>query len=313
MITATDLKGIIVPVVTPVTENQAVDYEGLRRVVRHVLAGGVHGVFALGGTGNFCSFTAEERVEVTRTVVREVKGKVPVLVGCMDSSTRLVVRNVQLAWDAGADAVVVEPPFYYPCTDEEVIAHYYTVAQASRLPIVIYNVPAANKVNISVSLTRKLSEIPQIIGIKDSTSDFVYFQELLSAFSGSDFRVIQGQETLAGPSFLLGAHGAILAIGNVVPKLCVELYEAGRAGLLAKTRELQASLMTAFGILKPSGDDSASSHEVTVGSFFAGLECAMDILGICKKVTMAPYSPPSPAHYESVKQTLSRLGIVPGV
>ena len=124
MITADELKGIIVPIVTPVTEHDAVDLHGLRRVVRYVLNGGVHGVFALGGTGNFCSFTAEERFEVARTVVEEVGGRVPVLVGCMDSSTRLVVRNVRHAAEAGADCVVVEPPFYYPCTGEDVLSHY---------------------------------------------------------------------------------------------------------------------------------------------------------------------------------------------
>ena len=127
-----------------------------------------------------------------------------------------------MAAEAGADAVVVEPPFYYPCTEDDVISHYKAVAEVAQLPVVIYNIPEANKVDIDIQLTKKLAAISGVIGIKDSTSDFVYFQELLSAFSSSEFRLIQGQETLAGPSFLLGAHGAILSIGNVIPKLCVE-------------------------------------------------------------------------------------------
>jgi len=309
MINASELKGIIVPIVTPVTEDETVDYEGLRRVVHHVLDGGVHAIFALGGTGNFCSFTAEQRFEVARAVVQEVGGKVPVLVGAMDSSTPLVIRNAQLAGEAGADAVVVEPPFYYPCTNEDVVAHYSAVAAASDLPILMYNVPEANKVNIDLELTKKLADIPKVIGIKDSTSDFVYFQELLAAFAGSSFRLIQGQETLLSASFLLGAHGAIFGVSNIVPALSVQLYEAGIAGKIEETARLQAQIMSAFGLLKRQETDSVSGsyYSVTVASYMAGFECCLDILGLCKKVTTTPYSGPEPALYERARGVLADL------
>jgi dihydrodipicolinate synthase/N-acetylneuraminate lyase len=276
-----------------------------------VLDGGVHAIFALGGTGNFCSFTAEQRFEVARAVVREVGGKVPVLVGAMDSSTPLVIRNAQLAREAGADAIVVEPPFYYPCTEDDVLSHYRAVAEAAQIPVVIYNIPEANKVDIDVQLTKKLAAISGIIGIKDSTSDFVYFQELMSAFPGSGFRLIQGQETLAGPSFLLGAHGGILAIGNVIPKLCVELFEAGSAGKLKETSELQTRLVSIFGVCGKGGDDTISPdyYKVTVASFFTGLHCALDILGLCKRVVTLPFPTPSPSQYERVRGILAQTGV----
>jgi len=310
MINASDLKGIIVPVVTPVTEAETVDYEGLRRVVGHVLDGGVHAIFALGGTGNFCSFTAEQRFEVARAVVQEVGGKVPVLIGAMDSSTPLVIRNARLAGEAGADAIVVEPPFYYPCTNEDVVAHYSAVAAASDLPILMYNVPEANKVDIDLELTKKLAGIPKVIGIKDSTSDFVYFQELLAAFAGSSFSLIQGQETLLGASFLLGAQGAIFGVSNIVPALSVQLYEAGIAGKIEETVRLQAQIMSAFGLLKRQETDSVSGsyYSVTVASYMAGFECCLDVLGLCKKVTTTPYSGPEPALYERARDVLAKLG-----
>lgn len=313
MISAQDLKEIIVPIVTPVTEDDHVDFAGLRRVVRHVLAGGVHGVFALGGTGNFCSFTAEERFEIARAVVAEVKGQVPVLVGCMDASTRLVLRNVQQACAAGADAIVVEPPFYYPPSAEDLWVHFSAVAAASQVPIVLYNIPEANKVHLDVPLLRRLVTIPKIAGIKDSSSNFAYFQELLSTFPGGDFRLIQGQETLAGASFLLGAHGAILSIGNVVPKVCADLFEAGTAGNLERTQFLQAQLMAAFGILRQPGDDPAlvEHQPVTVASFFAGLQSAMQSLGLCQRVVTAPFQVPSAAQQERVKRTLASLELIP--
>ena len=116
--------------------------------------------------------------------MQETKEKGSVLIGCMDSSTPLAIKNVRLAARAGTDAVVVEPPFYYPCTDDEVVSHFSAVAQASALPLVIYNIPPANKINIMTALTERLSEVPGIIGIKDSTSDFIYLQQLLRAFPG---------------------------------------------------------------------------------------------------------------------------------
>lgn len=313
MMTADDLKGMIVPIVTPLTMDDKVDYEGLRSVTRHVLSGGVHAIFVLGGTGNFCSFTAEERFEITRTVVEEVNGRVPVLAGCMDSSTRLVIKNLKDAARAGADAAVVEPPFYYPSTNPEVITHFTDLAEASPIPLIIYNIPAANKTVIDIHLTRKLAAIPNIIGMKDSTSDFNYFQDLLTSFSGSPFKIIQGQETLAGQSFLLGADGGIIATGNVAPHLVVELYEAGKAGDTDKVRELQARLISIFSICRNYEGDSGptSYYTATVGSFFRGLHCAMNILGICQNLMTTPFDPPTQADFDRVRAKLVENGLVP--
>jgi dihydrodipicolinate synthase/N-acetylneuraminate lyase len=310
MITGQALRGITIPIVTPVTADNKVDHDGLRRVVRHVLDGGVHTVFALGGTGNFCSFTSQERIAITRTVAAEIRGRVPLMVGCMDSSTRLMVQNVTAAAEAGADVVVVEPPYYFPCTNEDVIEHFRTVAKASPVPIVIYNIPAANKVTIDVNLTRRLAEIPRIVGMKDSTSDFVYWQQLVDAFTGSDFALIQGQETLAGPSLLMGGHGAILAIGNVVPRLCVRLYEAAVARDLAAVTRLQGQLMDAFRIVERHEEGGAKGqyYGVTVASFFAGLEAALQALKLCDRVTTAPFHRPSAAVAQRVREILAGLG-----
>ena len=307
-----DLKGMCVPVVTPVDAKGGVDFDGLQKVVRYILDGGVQSIFTLGGTGNFPAFTAEQRFEIAQAVVQEVKGEVPVLVGCMDASTPLVIKNILLAAQAGADAVVVEPPFYFPCTDEEVITHFKAVADATDLPIVIYNIPAANKINITTALTVKLAEIPGIVGIKDSASDFICHQQLLRAFAGTDFLVIQGQEPLAGSSFLLKADGGILSIGNVVPKICAQLYQAGAAGKLEETNRLQAQLMLAYDIyrLPTPPTTSSAAYTATVGSFLAGLEAALDLLGICKHVVTVPYGAPTKADYERIKGILVKLGLV---
>lgn len=312
MITAGDLRGIIPPIVTPITSGGAVDPVGLRGVVRWVVDAGVNGVFTLGGTGNFASFGNDERREIARTVVEEVAGQVPVLVGCMDSNTRLVLRHAKVAAEAGADAIVVEPPFYYPCTDEDVLSHYNAVAEASAVPIVVYNVPSANKVHMSLSLIKELADMREVIGIKDSSLDFVLFQELVSAFSDSDFGVLQGMEEVAGPSFLLGASGAILMLANVFPGLCIRLYEAGVSGKVREVRDLQANLMSAFEMFKDYRGDACSNPrygKVTVSAVLSGLECALDVLGVCKRVTMAPWQAPSAADRQRAQEMIRSLGL----
>lgn len=310
---ANDLRGIIVPIVTPINSDESVDFEGLLRVVQYVLDGGVQAIFVLGGTGNFCSFTSDERFAVTQAVVRHVNGRVPVLVGAMDSTTRLMVRNAALAAKAGADALVVEPPYYYPPTPPEVIEHYRILAEATALPVIIYNIPEANKVNINLEMTKQLAAIPNIVGIKESSSNFVYFQSLVSAFADSSFRLIQGQETLAGPSFLFGAQAAILAIGNVVPQLAVQLYEAGIDGRLEETRYLHNQLQLAYSIChRPqTASNGETYYSATVSSFFGGLECALNLLGICHRVSPAPYPRPSEADYSRVRSILQKLQLLP--
>lgn len=310
MLNGNDLQGIIVPVVTPVTEDDRVDLRGLARVVEHVLAGGVHGVFVMGSTGNFTSFSPDERLEIARTVVQQVRGRVPVLVGCSDANTRTVLNHVRNAFEAGGDAIVLEPPFLFPCTDDDVLRHYRAVADRSALPIVIYNNPGDTKVNIHYGLTEKLAEHSRIIGIKDSSFDFVNFQALVRTFTGTRFAVLQGLEGLLGASFLIHAQGAILAMGNVVPRLCVRIYEAGRAGKIQETLELQKQLISLYEVLKYYGDDpqlSAFVGKETVSSFFGGLQCALDALGVCKQLVTLPYLPPSPNDYQRIRQILSNF------
>jgi dihydrodipicolinate synthase/N-acetylneuraminate lyase len=299
-ITSRNLRGIIPPVVTPVHRDETVDHEGLRRVVRRSLDGGVHGIFALGGTGNFCAFTPQERYEVAVTVVKEVDGCVPVLVGCMETSTRLTLQNIERAGEAGADAVVVETPYYYYCTEEDLLSHFKSLALGSPLPVVIYHNPVETKLRIDLALTQELARMPNVIGIKDSSYDFTHFQRLLSTFDRASFAVLQGQESLVAASFLLGAPGAILSIANIVPALCVQLFEAGTAGNVTEVRRLDALLNAAMGML-------VEEDEMTTGSFFAGLECAMNALGLCEKVVTSPYSPPSQEHRRKVDEIIAYL------
>lgn len=309
MITAKELSGLTVPIVTPLTDSGDIDFNYVEKIVEHVLSAGVHWIFVSGGTGNFCSFTETERAELAKEVIRIVDGRARVMVGCMDATTRLSLRHVEHAAKAGADAVVIEPPFYYLSTNKEVINHYALIARSTEVPVVIYNIPPANKTTIDINLTRELASIPGVIGIKDSTSDFTYWQQLLNAFPGDDFALIQGQETLAGPSLLLGGHGLILAIANVVPHLAMDLYTSAKAGEVERTKRLQRELMRAFQIVDnyKVGEPADHSFDVTVGSFFAGLVAALHELGLCQSVAPLPFNQADESTIHRIREILAGL------
>jgi dihydrodipicolinate synthase/N-acetylneuraminate lyase len=296
---ASDLKGIVVPIVTPLTSDDMVDYDGLRRVVNHVIEGGVHIIFTLGSTGNFPAFSRDERVEIARTVVEETAGRVLVVAGCTDSITRTTLMNVEALAPTGIDAFVLEPPYLFPCTDEDVLNHYRAVATASPLPIVIYDNPGDTKVALNPQVVTHLAEDVKFLGIKDSSYDFVKFQQLLSCCGSPAFSILQGIEALAGPSFLWGADGGVLAFANVLPSLCVALYEAGHNGDLAETKRLQDKLNGAYSMLK-----TADGTE-TAGTFFGGIQAALNILGICQKTMTIPYSPFDANQVTRVRNILS--------
>jgi dihydrodipicolinate synthase/N-acetylneuraminate lyase len=313
MITANDVRGIVPPIVTPITDDESIDVPGLQRAIHHLLENGVHGIFALGSTGNFCSFTAEERDQILRIVVNEVRRRVPVYAGCLDMTPRLVIQAAQRAAQIGADAVVVEAPFYFICGPEETLAHYQAVAQASPLPVIIYNNPENTQAHIGLELTKKLAAIPNIIGIKDSSYDFVYHQSLLMEYAKRPFSVMQGQEGLAGISFLLGGQGSVLSMSNVAPRLCVDLFHAGQSGDLVRMWQLQGQLMQVAQLCRFHSDDPALSSDngkETTATWLAGLQCGMSLLGICDRVIPTPHALPLQAEYERARALLVSAGVL---
>ena len=269
------LKGIFPPIATALTEAEDFDEEGMRRLVQYLLEAGVHGLFVLGSTGEFATFTTGERQRIVEIVVGEVSGKVPVLANATDVGTKKTIENARIVAASGADAVILMVPYYFTHTAAEVISHFRHVLSAVDVPIFIYNNPFSTKFNITPDIVGELAKEDRIVGIKDSSNDFEQFQELLRMFRGSkDFKVFQGEEANLAPGILLGAAGAVLTIANVVPKLCVEIYEAGSAGDIEKASLLQDKLMSVFDILQVSGT-------LTNGSAIGGVKAALASLGIC--------------------------------
>lgn len=297
------LEGIIVPIATPVTAKEDLDEAGLRRLVRHVVDNGVDGVFALGSTGNFCAFDSQEKQRILEVIVDEVSGEIPVLSGATDISVRRAVDNAIVASKAGADLIVLSPPFYWPLSLEEVVVHFREVVRRIGAPVAIYNNPFASNIHVDAATMRRMVDEETIVAIKESSGDFGNFQKLLAMRRHGLPKVLQGLEGHAGPSLLLGADGAILALANVAPRLCREMYDVSRTGDISKTIQLAAQMNDLFDAVT-SPRRSSMAH-----SFFAGLEACLRNLGICTKVCTLPYESATTDETRRIRDLLTERGV----
>ena len=294
-----NLSGIIPPLITPLTEDREIDEAGLRKVTRHVLDAGVHGVFVMGSSGEFPFFDRDDRRRAIEIVVDEVAGKVPVFAGISDSGTELAAGNARDAESAGADALVLTMPYYFPAfSDQDILVHYRYVAQVTGLPLVMYNIPRTVKTMIGVDVTAQLAEEGVVWGIKDSSTDFIHFQKLVLRMSAMpSFRIFQGSEFQAAAGILMGAHGGVLGIANIVPGLCVQLYEAAVRGDVEKSRELQRRV-TAVAHIFYAGEAPLPS-----------LKTAASILGLCAPTMMLPMPTISEAARDRIRKILEENGL----
>jgi 4-hydroxy-tetrahydrodipicolinate synthase len=247
---AQEIKGIIPAMVTPLTQDEELDEVALRRLVRHLIHGGVHGLFPTGSQGEFYAFSPEEKRRVWEIVVDEAAGRVPVYAGTGAITTRQVIELNRIAEDAAVDAVSIVTPFFIQPTEAELYAHYVSIAEATSLPVLLYNNPGRTSVKLAPGLVARLSEHPNIVGIKDSGGDLTQTIEMIRQ-TDDDFIVLMGRDSLIYAGLHHGIQGAIAATANVVPDLVVEIYEAFQAGDWQRSLDAQERLLPlrlAFGL-----------------------------------------------------------------
>lgn len=212
----------------------------LRKLVNHFIDSGVHGLFPLGTTGEFYAFSNEEYKNILKIVVEETRGRVPVYGGANHITTRGTVELVKLAKEAGVDAVSVLTPMFVSQTQPEIYAFYKTVAESTDLPIIIYNNKPKTNVTVTPETLARLAEIPNIVGVKDSTGDMTNTEEYIRLTRHrDDFHVLMGRDTLIYAALCYGATGAIASCANVAPKITVDIYNKYMAGDLKGALEAQ--------------------------------------------------------------------------
>jgi 4-hydroxy-tetrahydrodipicolinate synthase len=278
----TPLTGIVPPLITPLLDRDKLDVAGLERLVERVLDGGVSGLFILGTTGEGPSLGYRLRRELVERVCRQVKNRVPVLVGITDTAFVESVNVARHAADAGADAVVVAPPYYLPEAQPELREYLDHLVPELPLPLFLYNMPALTKVSFELETVRYAMDIPRIIGLKDSSGNLDYFKRAAGLLKHRpDWSLLIGPEELLLESISAGGLGGVSGGANLFPKLYVKLVQTARAGDMVRARELQAQVLRISSSLYRIGRHSSS--------IIKGIKCALACLGVCDDFMAEPF------------------------
>ncbi len=289
-------KGIIPAMVTPLTQEGMLNVEAFRRLMNHLIAGGSHGIFVSGTSGEFYGLTAEEKGKMFQIAMEEAGGRVPVYAGTGAVTTKECIRLTQVAEGCGVDAVSILTPMFISPTQEELYEHYKTIAASTRLPILLYNNPPKTGVTIAPATVERLADIDNIVGVKDSSGDFTLTSEYIRRTRGRGFSVLAGRDTLIHACLCYGGSGAIAACANIAPRICADIYDKFVAG------DREGSLEAQFAI-------TPLRLGFTLGSFPTVIKEGLKLIGIEAGPCMGPVGPLSRQHKEELKRILQQMGL----
>ncbi len=284
--------GVYTPIVTPFDENEGLDLGKMKHNLERWSASELDGLLVLGSNGEFPYISKEEKLKLTGFIRENWKRTLLAGTGC--HSTAETIELTKEAASAGADAVLVLPSFYYKgqMTDDVLEPHFEQVADASPVPVLVYNMPANTGINLSSSLVSKLSKHENIVGIKDSSGNIVQIAETVRS-SAPDFSVLAGSASFMLPSLSVGAVGVVAALGNAMPDACCRLYRLFQEGNLEEATGLQLDLLEI-------------NRAVTAGMGVPALKAAMDMLGYQGGAVRSPLQQLSEEKQAQLKEILAR-------
>ena len=291
------IRGIIPPVATPMQANEDLDLPRFRWFLDHLITSGVHGVFVLGTNSEFYAMDEKEKQQVIATAVEHVNGRVPVFAGTGAETTREAVRLTKMAEKEGANGVSVITPYFVLANQQEIYDHYRRIAENTSLPVVLYNNPGTcGGVKIDVDTVARLAEIPNILGVKDSSGDLQNTIEYIRVVP-ERFSVLMGRDTLIYPAMIFGARGAVPATGNIAPRLLVEIYESfvrgDQTASLAAQRKLHPLRMA-----------------LTLGTAPGGVKAALQVLGMSIGPCRSPVAPLPQDKMQKMRAALESAGLL---
>lgn len=286
-------QGIIPPMITPLNPDLSLDVPLAEKLIEHLIGGGVHGIFILGTTGEFAGLSSDVKSDLIRLTCRQVKGRVPILVGITDCSFVESLDLAAIAKESCADALVAAAPFYMNIGQEELIFYYQKLSNMVELPLFLYDMPSHTKINIEIESVVELSKHPNIIGIKDSSGNPRNFRALCDAFRDQpDFKIFVGPEEILADTLEMGGHGGVTGGANLFPKLYVALYEAFQKKETETVNKLQDTILFLSKNLYTNGTYRSS--------YLKGLKAAMAFEGLCQ----GNFAPPLFPYSESEKEEL---------
>jgi 4-hydroxy-tetrahydrodipicolinate synthase len=292
-------QGLNVALVTPFTQDDHLDLPKLRRLVRHHLEQEADGLVLCGTTGESACMTPEERVRVVETAVEEASGRLKIVAGAGARSTRETVNAVRAAHRAGAEGALVVTPFYNRPSQEGLYAHFAAVADASEIPIMLYNVPTRTGVDLKPKIVERLSRIDNLVAVKEARPDLERLTELVDR-CGDRLHVLSGHDPNLLPALVVGCHGIVSVTANIAAAEMKRLIDAFQTKDLERARRLHMRLF-------------ALHRALAVETNPVPIKCAMNLLGYEVGEVRLPLLPLTPEKTESLREELMHLGFEPVV
>lgn len=290
----TIFKGMASAIVTPMTPT-GIDYEALGRFLEFQIASGINGIVVMGTTGENATIEPEDQKRIIAYTVEKVNHRVPVIAGTGTNNTEHVLANTRNACQVGADAILVVTPYYNKATQNGLIQHFTTVADASTVPMIVYNVPGRTGCNLLPKTLAKLAEHPNIVGVKEATGNMAQMVEIMH-LCGDKLDVYSGEDALTVPMMAMGAAGTISVLSNVVPKQAVAMSDACLAGDYQTAAKLQCDLLPLI--------DALFSEVNPIPA-----KAAVSAMGYGQEVLRLPLTPMEPATRAVLMEQLRRWGV----
>ena len=291
----TKFTGVGTALITPFTKAGAVDEAAVRRLARRQIDLGTHFLVPCGTTGEVPTLTAAERRRVVEIVVDEAAGTTPVLAGAGGYDTHEVAQAAREMQAAGADGLLSVTPYYNRPTPEGLVAHYSVIADATPLPIIVYNVPGRTGCNVDASTLATLAAIPTIIGVKEASGNMSQMADIVCAVP-DDFLVLSGDDAVTVPLMAIGGRGLISVCSNQIPREIADMVEAAESGDFATARRIHQYVL---GLMQVNFCESSPGP----------VKFSMAAMGLCEEQFRLPMVAPRQASREKVLAAMRELGL----
>lgn len=295
------LRGILPPIVTPLNEARRYDAADGERLCQYMLECGVHGLFVLGTSGEGPFTPLADRELIVKTAVKAAGGKVPVVVGVLESGTDQTIEQARIAEKAGADAVVVASPYYFPLDQKGILEHFRCIKKAVSVPLLAYDIPQTTHLKMTLDTILTLADEGTIIGIKDSSPDVNNTRRLISKLKDK-IRIFTGSEILGDTIVKLGGVGVVPGLANVAPKEFVILWNHLEAGRIAEATAQQERILKIFEVFLKNDGGSSFSYTINV------MKQSLHLRGVIKNTYVSrPLDPIDAAGIERTKRIMTEL------
>ena len=289
-----DLKGMGVAMITPFRQDKTIDYDALGNIIEHLIKGKSDYIVVLGTTGETPSLSPEEKYNVRKFVIDKVAGRIPLVLGLGGNNTMGLVEELRCNSFTGFSAILSVVPFYNKPSQEGIYQHYKAIAEASPLPVILYNVPGRTGVNMTAETTLRIArEVDNVIGVKEASGNFTQIEEIIKN-KPSDFQVVSGDDSITYPLMTLGAVGVISVIGNAFPEEFGKMVRLCLDGKFQEALPIHFEFTELFNLLFVDGNP-------------AGVKCTLNAMGMIENVLRLPLVPTRLSTNEEIHKITAKI------